>query len=118
MEIIRSVAQATTIPDPVLSHVIQQRIASIASDEPYDAKLHGIFVRIEVGDTLQNILEQTGLDLLVRRCEIAEQGSVYWSLLYILSDDGYGVELFVPKVEGIDQTLVAICQRAALPGKL
>lgn len=118
MEIIRSVAQAATIPDPVLSHLILQRIASIASDEPYDAKLHGIFVTIEVGDTVRDILEQTGLDLLARCCEIAEQGSVYWSLLYILSDDGYGVELFVPKVEGIDQSLVAICQRSAAQGKL
>jgi hypothetical protein len=117
MQIIRSATEASNLTDPALRHLIQQRIDSIASDEPYDASLHGIFVRIEIGDTLQDIFEQTGLDLLVRRCEIAEQDSSYWSLLYIVSDDGYAVEFFVKKVEGIDTNLVAMCQKYALPGQ-
>lgn len=46
MQIIREREAVSAIADPATRQMIQQRMDSIASDEPYDAKLHGYFAVI------------------------------------------------------------------------
>ena len=43
MQIIRDLLSTQQIRDPAIRKLVQQRIKLIASDEPYDANLHGYF---------------------------------------------------------------------------
>lgn len=129
MQVIRSPADAANIADSAIRQMILQRINAIASDEPYEETLHGYFVIIESGDTLQAINQQVGFDVLTNRWtglrydhadytpafEILEEYQTCWDLLFIQDDSGYGIELFIPKTIEIPD-LVAMCQRYAVAG--
>ncbi|MBB4155440.1 hypothetical protein GGQ80_003363 [Sphingomonas jinjuensis] len=49
--------------------------------------------------------------------EWAEDHGGVFELLFVLTDDGGGVTLFVPDQQGIDPTLLAIASRYAEPAK-
>ena len=117
MLIIKDRDSASTVSDPAIRQMILQRIDAVASDEPFDSKLHGYFVVVE-GDTLQAINKQVGFDLLAKPYEILEEYPSAYDLLYIVCDDGFGIEVFIPKAAGIDPDLMAMCQRFAVPGTL
>lgn len=131
MQVIRSPADAANIADTAIRQMILQRIDAIASDEPYDANLHGYFVVLEDGDRLNAINTQIGFDVLTNRWtglrydhadytpafEILEEYQTCWDLLFIQDDSGYGIELFIPKTIEIPD-LVAMCQRYAVPGTI
>jgi hypothetical protein len=116
MQVIRSPADAANIADAAIRQMILQRINAIASDGPYDATQHGYFLVVESGDTLQAINKQVGFDLLAKPYEILEEYSDCYDLLYIICDDGFGVELLIPKNVDIDPDLLLMCQRHAVPG--
>ena len=59
-----------------------------------------------------------GVDLLAKPYEILEEYPDCYDLLYVVSQDGYGVELLVSKTEGIAPDLLSMCQRHAVPGTL
>lgn len=117
MQVIRSPADAANIASPAIRQMILQRIESIASDESYDANLHGYFLAVEAGDTLNAINKQVGFDLLAKPYQILEEYPDCYDLLFIICDDGFGIELFIPKSSGIPE-LLAMCQRYAVPGTL
>ncbi len=100
VRVIRCAVEATTITDPDISNLIHRRIETIADDVPYDAKLHGYFVVLEAGDTVEAINDRVGFDVLDKPVEILEDCGTSWSMLFIISDDGFGVEVFVPKTVG------------------
>lgn len=106
-------AGAAQIANPALSVLVLERIAAIADDIPFDSTVHGYFVVVEAGETLEAINAQVGFDLLSRTLEILEDCGSFWSLLYILDDSGYGIELFVPKTVGMPPELLALCQSRA-----
>ncbi len=110
MRVIRCAVEATTITDPDISNLIHRRIEAIADDIQYDAELHGYFVVLEAGDTLEAINEQVGFDVLAKPVEILEDCGAFWSMLYIVDDSGYGIELFIPKTGGIDPRLLAMLE--------
>ena len=114
MQIIRSPADAANIADPAIRQMILQRIDAIASDEPYDANLHGYFVAPEDGDSLTAISAQIGFDPLTKTPEILEEYPDCYDVLFIISDDGFGIELFIPKTIDLPE-LIAMCKRLALP---
>lgn len=115
MRIIRDLAGAVEIPDLAIRNLVLERIAAIADDSPFDSTVHGYFVVVEAGDSLEAINARVGLDLLSRTVEILDDCGVCWSLLYILDDSGYGIELFVPKTEGAPPELLALCRSYAHP---
>ncbi len=117
MQIIRSHAAVSTIADPAIRQMIQQRITAIASEEPFDSEVHGYFLVLEAGDTLNAIAVQIGFDPLTKPPEILEEYPDCYDLLFIISDDGFGVELFISKSCGIPE-LLERCQRFAVPGTL
>lgn len=117
MQVIRSAADAANIADPAIRQMILQRINAIASDEPYDATQHGYVLVVEAGDKLNAINQQVGFDLLAKAYEILEEYPSAYDLLYIVCDDGFGIELFIPKTIDIPE-LIAMCKRYAVPGTL
>ena len=118
MIIIRDILQAALVNDIVIRQMLLSRIEAIASDEPYDANLHGYFMVIETGDTLQAIAATIGFDPTERPCEILEAYATCYDLLFIIDDSGYGIELFIAKAEGIPPELAVYCKQYAVPGTL
>ena len=116
MQIIRNPADVSSVADPAIRQMVQQRIDAIADDVPYDADLHGYFLVLEAGDTLDAIAAQIGFHPLTKIPEILEEYPDCYDLLFIVSDDGFGVELFIPKtLVGVPE-LTAMCKRFAVPG--
>ncbi len=118
MHIVRDLPSLSLVTAPAIRQMIQQRMDAIASDEPYDAQLHGFFAVIDSGDSLEAVADTVGFDPTQRPWEILEEYANCYDLLFILDDSGFGVELLVPKTEGIPPELTAMCQRCAVPGTL
>ena len=116
MQIIRDLPSTQQISDSAIRKLVQQRIESIASDEPYDANLHGYFVVLATGDTVEAINAQIGFNPLAKPYEILEEYPDCYDLLYIICDDGFGVEMLIPKNVDIDPDLLLMCRRHAVPG--
>ena len=131
MQIIRDPADTSAITDPVLRQLIEKTIRDLSEDDPYDPDELGYFLIVEEGDTLEKIDAQLGFPILSNRYsgarfdepgfapsfELVEEHAGYFEMVFVISDDGYGVEVFVPKTVGIDPDLLAMCQRYAVPAQ-
>jgi hypothetical protein len=115
MQVIRDPASLSQVSDPAIRQLIQHRIATLASDEPFDSGIHGYFLVPEEGDRYADITAQLGFDPAQRPWEILEEYPSCYDLLFIIDDSGYGIELFIPKTIDIPD-LIAMCQQFAVPG--
>lgn len=109
--------------------LVRQRITMLSADGPYDPDVCGYFIVFELGDNLECLDEQLGFSVLGNRfdgkrfgdfgftpCwEILEEHASCYEMVLILSDDGYGVEVFIPKDECVDPALLVMCQQYAVP---
>jgi len=111
---IRSTEAVTGIASPEIQQLIHQRIAEITQGQPYDADIYGEFVIVEAGDTLPEIEAHLGREL-VGNFEFFEELPCCYEAVFIFSDDGYGVDLLIPKSEAMDADLLAICRKYAVP---
>ena len=129
MLVLRSPDEAARIADPEIRNLVQRRFAQVCSGEPYDPDRHGYMLVVEPGDTVQTIERQSGISLLTDllgearfgdpeftpATEAIEDRGTAYELVFIFNDDGYGIEIFVPKVDGIDRELLAMCRQFAVP---
>lgn len=132
MLILREPRFASRIVDPGICALVELRFAQIGQDEPYDAERHGYMVVVEPGDTVQALEQETSCAILHDLIEdipfgnpdftpsfdILEEhhgtdGTAFYEMLFITNDDGFGITFFVPKAEGIDGDLLAMCAEYA-----
>ena len=116
MQVIRSLAEAAGIADIAISGLTRRSIEAVADDIPFDFDVHGYFVVVEVGDSVETINSQVGFDVLCRPIVILEDRGSCWSMLFIIDDSGNGVEIFVPKQCAIDLRLLAMLEAHSNPG--
>jgi len=128
MQIIRDPADAASMADPELRTLVQKTIAALSEDYPYDPDVLGYFLIVEPGDSLASINAQIGFDILANKWtgirydqpgytqafEVLEEHAGYWEMVFIISDDGFGIEVFIPKTTDISDLLV-MCARYAVP---
>jgi len=121
--VLRSPDEAARIPDPDIRNLVQLRFAQVCPGETYDADRHGYMLVVEPGDTLQTIERESGVPVLTDlfgearfgdpeftpAAEVIEDRGTVYELVFVFSDDGYGVEIFVPKAAGVDPELLAMC---------
>ncbi len=119
MQIIRNPADA--IADPELRHPITKTFQAIN-----DPEVLGYCLIVEPGDTLATINEQLGFSILANRWtgiefgqpdfvpsfEILVEHAHCYEMVFIISDDGFGIEVFLPKNIDIPE-LLAMCQQYA-----
>ena len=124
---IRGPDQARRIDDPDIRRLVQQRYAEVCNGEPYDADIHGEMAVVEPGDTLATVEGQSGVPIasnpfddsrfpdpdFVPVCEYLEEHSHCYEMMFLFSDDGAGINFFVPK-QGTDADLLALCARFAV----
>ncbi len=129
MQVIRDPLEAANIADPELRTLVQKTIAALSEDYPYDPDVLGYFVIVQPGDSLATINAQIGFDILANRWtgirydqpgytqafEVLDEHAGYFEMVFVLSDDGFGIEVFIPKVDGVDPELLSMCKRYAAP---
>lgn len=131
MHVLRDPTLTGSIEDPALRSLIAQRFRELAEDEPYDPDVYGYFVVAEPGDSAATLEKETGCPILGSLFTEARFGDPEFSpcfefleeherpacyeMVFILSDSGFGIDLFIPKQPGIDAQLLAMCKTYATP---
>jgi hypothetical protein len=131
MQVLRNPAAAAAIADSEIRILVERRFAMLSEDEPYDPQVHGYFLVVQEGDGLDAIDQQLGFPILSNRFdgsrfgepgftpshEILEEHASCYEMVFVLSDDGFGVEVFIPKKVLAAPDLLALCRQYALPSR-
>ncbi len=126
MIVVRDLSTIDQISNPAIKELVQQRIDDLGG-EAFDSNELGYFLVVESSDTLEVLSAQLGFDLLRNRFtgipfnatgftpsfEFIEEFPACYDMVFVLDDTGIGVEIFVPKEEGIDPDLIAMCRMYA-----
>ena len=129
MIVLRDLKEVVNIPDPDIRSLVAQRFAEIWPDEQYDPDRDGYFIVIEPGDTVDAIEAESKCRILRSQYgdarfgdpayetsfEFLDEHACCYEMAFVLSDDGYGIEIFIPKIAGIDAALLAMCAQHATP---
>lgn len=92
-----------------LGDLIGQRIEELAEyEEPDLSALIKILV-LEPGDALTDVDAELGFSLLARPCDVAQSHRDWFELTWVLSDDGFGAVVYVPKHPDLDARLLTYC---------
>lgn len=122
MHVIRTESDLLALEDPNLLALIRRRIADTAEYVDHFSELV-FFVIVEPGDNTA-VDASLGFSLLVNRFDgiafgepgftpswdVLEEHAAYYELVYVLSDDGQGVTVFVTRAEGVSAELLAMCR--------
>ncbi len=126
MIVVRNLQSTHQISNLQIRQLVQHRINDLGG-EAFDTTALGYFLVIEPGDTLEEIDAQLGFSILANRFTgirfdqpsfapsfefVGELPSCY-DMVFVLSDDGYGVEVFVEKAEGVSPDLRIMCRMYA-----
>jgi hypothetical protein len=119
------------LPIDLLSR-IEERMAHMAQDEPFDPDIHGQIVVVEEGDSLDALSSVICFDILTNSFtglrfgdsgfeptfEVLEESPDCYELVFIHGEGDDGIVIFIPKGVEIDLELLAYCQTyaTAAPG--
>ena len=126
MIVVRDHSATQEIKHSHIKQLVQQRINDLGG-EAFDASELGYFLVVEAGDSIEAIQTQVGFNILHNRLtgvpftatgftpsfEFIEEFSACFDMVFVLDDTGIGIEIFVPKEEGIDPDLIAMCRMYA-----
>ena len=126
MIVVRDHSTIDQISNLQIRELVQQRINDLGG-ESFDSNELGYFLVVESSDTLEALSAQLGFDILRNRFtgirlndtgftpsfEFIEELPACYDMVFVLEDTGIGVEIFVPKEEGIDSDLIAMCRMYA-----
>ena len=126
---IRGPDQARRIDDPAIRRLVEQRFIDVCNGEPYDYDTHGEMIVVETGDTVDALEKQSGCSIVSNPfddarygepdfapvCEALEEHAGCYEMVFIFTDDGFGISFFIPKHPGIDAELLAMCAQFAGP---
>ena len=127
MIVLRDPKAVISIPDPEIRRLVAQRFAEVWPDETYDPNVDGYMIVVEPGDTVDAIEAECSCRILRNHLgdvrwgvyetsfEFVDEHTCCYEMAFVLSDDGYGIELFIPKVAGVDSALLALCAQYATP---
>ncbi|MFM9993186.1 MAG: hypothetical protein ACKVOY_17295 [Burkholderiaceae bacterium] len=129
MIVVRDLLSTQEIKRIQIKQLVQQRINDLGG-EALDINELGYFLVVEAGDTIEDIQTQVGFNILHNRFtgvrfnatgftpsfEFIEEFPSCYDMVFVLSDDGMGVEVFVSRVEGVNPDLIAMCQMFSFKG--
>ena len=124
MLVIRDPSSLSQINDPAVRDLIRQRMDEYGSDAGL-----ATFVVVEPGDPLGALDAQLGFPILTNRLdgrrygdpeftpsfEVLEEHPGCYEMVLVLADYGDGVLVFIPKHDGVDGDLRALCATYATP---
>lgn len=126
---LRNPYAVTCISDPDIRSIVEQRFSEICAGEAYDYELHGYMIVVEPGDSMESLEKESSCPILHNlfddACfgdpdvspsfEALEEHASCYEMVFILNDDGFGIIIFIPKSDGIDTDLLAMCAQYAAP---
>ncbi len=131
MRVLRDPGLTSAIENEALRALVAQRFMEIVQDEPYDPDIYGYFIVMEPGDSVAALEQETGWPILGSVFNEARFGDADFSpcfefleeherpacyeVVFILNDGGFGIDLFIPKVPGMDRQLLDFCRAYAVP---
>lgn len=129
MLVIKEAGEVARVETPEIRVLIESRIATLSEEEPYDSATHGYFVLWEEGDAIEDLDQVLSFSALSNRYsgqrygdagftpsfELVEEHPACFEMVFVLSDDGYGVMVFIPKSANADTKLLAMCRQYAIP---
>ena len=118
-----------SITDPDIRNLVSQRYSQILSGEPYNYDQHGYMIVVEPGDSIESLESETCCSIFhnpfddthfgqvdFTPCfEALEEHSHCFEMLFILNDEGFAIDIFIPKHSGIDSKLLTLCNEYAVP---
>jgi hypothetical protein len=124
--VVRDLQSTQQIGNSAIRVLVQERIHDLGG-EAFDTAALGYFLVIEAGDSIEAISAQIGFNILHNRLtgvrydspsftgsfEFIEEFPPCYDMVFILSDDGFGIEVFVSKGEGLNGELHAMCRKYA-----
>lgn len=118
-----------SIADPSIRALASHRFSQILSGEPYDYDRHGYMIVVEPEDSIESLESETCCSILHNDLDdthfgdfdftpcfeaLEDHGNCY-EMLFILNDEGFAIDIFIPKHPGIDPRLLALCTEYAIP---
>lgn len=127
MKIIRAFADTTNISDSAIRQLVEQRIYDL-NTEDIDFSSLGYLIVVESGDSLDVLTTTLGFPILVNRFsgihfgqpgftpsfEFVEEFATCYDMVFIISDDGFGMEVFIPKTADVISDLLSMCKQYAV----
>ncbi len=110
MRIIRDLQSIQQISNPAIRDLLQKRVQSLTA-QGFAIEDVGHSAVVDATDTVATIEQYLGVP--IGSYELMEAFPSCFDLVYVLDQAGNGVELFVPKEEGIDIDLLAWCRKHA-----
>ena len=104
-------------------------ISKITEGTTYDPSIYGQFALVEAGDSIAEIEAKTGCQIMHGLSKDSQYGGSefqpsfewlvehpsFYEAVFIISDDGFGIDLLIPKALGICAELLAMCGEFAVP---
>lgn len=129
MLIICDPSLASSISDPEIRELVENLFVEICAGDPYEYDLHGYMIVVEPGDTTEALEKESGCPILRNRFTDVRYGDpAFWpsseliaehrtcfEIVFVLEDSGRGIDIFVPRIVGIDAELLALCAQYAEP---
>ena len=127
MIVIRDPDLSGTITDPDIRELIDQRFIDMCDGEDVDVDLQVIVV--EAGDLVESLEKESGCPILHNLCddtrfgnpgfrpcfEVLEEHASFYELVFVPGDGDSGIVIIIPKQEGINPDLLAMCSEYAVP---
>jgi len=113
MLVLRDPEATRRIAAPEIRRLVEQRFLDICDGEPYQPDLHGYMIVVEVGDSVQDLEEESGCSLSY--FEVLEELDTCYEMVFVPGDGDFGIVIFIPKLSGIDPDLLAVCAEYAVP---
>ena len=129
MLVLRDPESSGGIIDPDIRSLVEERFSDICSEDEYDPDMNGFMIVVEAGDSVQDLEKESGCPILRNMCndirdgesgfapcfEVLEEHAGFYELVYVPSDGDFGIDIFIPKQQGIDPELLAMCAEYAVP---
>ena len=122
---IRDPDSARLITDPDIRKLINQRFIDMGEDVDVDLRV----ILVEVGDLVESLEKESGCPILHNLCddirygqpgfvpsfEVLEEHASFYEMVFVPGDGDGGIVIIIPKQEGIDADLLAMCAEYAAP---
>jgi len=129
MLVLRDPSVASSIADNDIRELVEQRFEDICAGEEYEADLHGFMIVVEPGDSVDVLEAESGCPILRSYIgnarfgdpefkpvfECLDEHSFCYEMVFVPGDGDFGIVIFIPKQDGINPELVAMCAEYAEP---
>lgn len=92
-----------------LGAVIGRRVDELSECLEFEDPSFLRVIILEPIDALAEINDVLGFSLFERNCDVIERHEEWFELTLVLSDDGAGVIVYIPKSLSVDSSLLSYC---------